>query len=563
MTRDDFEALIDQILQARYPTAGIRKVDGSGGDKGIDSFGGTLKDELAVWQCKHFANGIKLPQRKQILKSLKTAFANHKPIEWTLCVPIDLKVNEHKWFEEEVVARYKGLAKISLMQASDIVGHLVHYKSIREAVFPDGLSEVAKLKEMATNTEQLGLQERGIFAEEVGNQYISALERKDGRFRYELAVGKERNPEDASSRPGLLASIFSGGRTLDIFARDVIALRDDPIRMLIKFSRDAGEKMEEMIKTGKGQSFQGSELRGFEISSSPLKDLLPRGMQDIRLEFIPKVPMGNKIFPIRLTLGVGEQSTTFDYVPFQVTEAGTEQLTLMSGGSLPFALILKISMKNDSSSEVAIESRVAGADVREIQRAIKAFRGFVSSGRLELFNLETQSTMFQFEAGDLGDVEEDVGFVQLIDDSVVVADFLGANMQLPLAAPTQDDFAALQVLKQMATGEDFRIKTLEMVIHKQTKMDTTVLQLMTKGQSHSMLFDTPPGERLKVLFGTPIQTGRLILQVDRVQVKSFAKTKALYLKAKEGERVPLSLICNSTARYLRAMPSTEHASEAA
>lgn len=42
LSKDDFEALIDQLLQAKYPGAGITLVDGTGGDEGIDNFQGIL-----------------------------------------------------------------------------------------------------------------------------------------------------------------------------------------------------------------------------------------------------------------------------------------------------------------------------------------------------------------------------------------------------------------------------------------------------------------------------------------------------------------------------------------
>ena len=48
---DTFEKLAYQILAEKYPGAKIARVDGSGGDRGIDLFSGTLAAGPAIWQC--------------------------------------------------------------------------------------------------------------------------------------------------------------------------------------------------------------------------------------------------------------------------------------------------------------------------------------------------------------------------------------------------------------------------------------------------------------------------------------------------------------------------------
>jgi len=106
MSKDDFEALIDQLLQAKYPGAGITLVDGTGGDEGIDNFQGILEDGPAVWQHKHFPNRIQEAQRKQVMKSIKAAFESRTPRIWVLCVPIKLRINEQNLFQQSVKLPY-------------------------------------------------------------------------------------------------------------------------------------------------------------------------------------------------------------------------------------------------------------------------------------------------------------------------------------------------------------------------------------------------------------------------------------------------------------------------
>ena len=104
-----FEELCFQIWSERLPTAGLRHVEGTGGDKGTDLFAGTLAGRPAIWQCKFFKDGIKDAQKKQVKKSLRSALKNFRPALWTLCVPVKLTINAHHWFQEQTLALLRKL----------------------------------------------------------------------------------------------------------------------------------------------------------------------------------------------------------------------------------------------------------------------------------------------------------------------------------------------------------------------------------------------------------------------------------------------------------------------
>jgi hypothetical protein len=63
--KEQFESLVHQALLAKYPGADIKKVDGSGGDEGIDSFSGMLDVGPAIWQVSTFrsASGTRRKER--------------------------------------------------------------------------------------------------------------------------------------------------------------------------------------------------------------------------------------------------------------------------------------------------------------------------------------------------------------------------------------------------------------------------------------------------------------------------------------------------------------------
>src|SRR5262249_41248068 len=96
---ETFEKLCFQIIVERHPGMNIERVRGVGGDKGVDLFSGELSGTPTIWQCKFFANGIRSAQKIQIKKSLRKACQNFAPKKWILCIPVDLDINAHAWFQ--------------------------------------------------------------------------------------------------------------------------------------------------------------------------------------------------------------------------------------------------------------------------------------------------------------------------------------------------------------------------------------------------------------------------------------------------------------------------------
>jgi hypothetical protein len=220
--RDQFESLVHQILMAKYPNAGIKKVDGAGGDEGIDSFEGTLDSRPAIWQSKHFINGIKKAQRSQILKSIKAAFAKRKPSRWTLCVPINLQTNEHAWFQSNIVQPYGRKCQIRLLQGSDILSDLYPNRTLRDAFFPENsISNVMKVREMAMKTELMSPVERKMVATEYAQQFLEAKENLDPRLKGVFSVGHSSSYWDACQENGALVSVSEGETVTTFFPRNV------------------------------------------------------------------------------------------------------------------------------------------------------------------------------------------------------------------------------------------------------------------------------------------------------------------------------------------------------
>lgn len=99
--REKFEDMASQLIHVEKPDSQrIRIVNGDGG---LDSFEGGLTDPdgIDVYQVKYFPEKLGDTQKQQIRDSFATArdSKKFKVKSWTLCLPIDMSINETKWFE--------------------------------------------------------------------------------------------------------------------------------------------------------------------------------------------------------------------------------------------------------------------------------------------------------------------------------------------------------------------------------------------------------------------------------------------------------------------------------
>lgn len=99
--RDKFEDMMTQLIHVERPDSQSFRV--VKGDAGLDSFDGSLSapNGIDVFQVKFFPDGIKEAQKSQIRDSFATArdSKKFKVKSWTLCFPIDMSLDETKWFE--------------------------------------------------------------------------------------------------------------------------------------------------------------------------------------------------------------------------------------------------------------------------------------------------------------------------------------------------------------------------------------------------------------------------------------------------------------------------------
>jgi hypothetical protein len=547
MSKDDFESLVDQLLQAKYPSANITRVDGAGGDEGIDNFQGDLSDGPAVWQDKHFPNRVQKAQRKQIVKSIKAAFKNRTPRHWVLCLPINLRTNEHNWFQSSIKSpyekKYRGTT-VELFQASHIIKELLHFKTVCEAFFPDAVSNIAKLKTLVTNSENLDLTGRASITAEYARQYLVAIKNLDSRFDYEVSIGGERAPAPLRE-PGQLFTVRQGDLLTRVFARDVDAIRLDPIKLQIRLRKAAADKIREAIETGRPQELSADEVVGIE-SESPLIKFLNQGLERSGIRVAPQVPNPTRLIPLRLVFGKGADAKEIQYLPVRQAYFGHREVTLRSDTPLP----IEVQLTLQASADVKIDIRpiFEGANVRDLQHVLQCIGALKLSPFIEVFSVEfgvpIMAGQAPFPTG--ADVEEAV--MDIINDAAIVSKRFGVAIKMP-AKLNDEDLQALVELKRIATGESFEAGTITTSLTKAEALNGQVLATL---DGPPITIRVEPQSDLPTfhLFGSSIEAGRPIFECEKVAAQNIADVRERYIAAAPGESISVVWNCLGVCRFI-------------
>lgn len=100
--REKFEELTAHLIRSERPN--VERVRIVRGDGGIDAHDGSFADPagMDVYQMKFFPDSVGDSQKAQIRDSFKRACENpdFRTKSWTLCLPIEMSVDEKQWFAD-------------------------------------------------------------------------------------------------------------------------------------------------------------------------------------------------------------------------------------------------------------------------------------------------------------------------------------------------------------------------------------------------------------------------------------------------------------------------------
>lgn len=151
--RDKFEDLCAKLVRSESPTAtGIRVHRGDGG---VDVYNGKFigSEGIHVFQVKFFPSGLGKSQWDEVKKSFARCRTNTEftAKKWTLCLPVDLSIEETKQFSQWVENEAKYGIDIDWWGATKLESLLYRddNRGIKEAFFKEEhLTQIREMHEM-------------------------------------------------------------------------------------------------------------------------------------------------------------------------------------------------------------------------------------------------------------------------------------------------------------------------------------------------------------------------------------------------------------------------------
>ena len=499
-----FEHLVFHLLKERHPQANITRVNGVAGDEGIDIFAGQLDGRPNVWQCKAFAHGVGESQKHQIRDSLNQALHHCRPQRWVLCLSSDLDPKALRWFQRYAASKSND-TEVTLWQASEIVHQLLWAHTIREQFFPGIVINTTMLREHLNRTTGLSTDDLAALTEENAQTYLARRQAHDQRLAYSITHHRDTPPIEA---PGTIASITSGSTTINIYARDLAALRRDPPTLQLHLTEDGVNKLREFQRTGQAQAFVGpTDLVDFTTHFDFLLPPVPeRNFVQVHVECTPTLKV-----PLRLTFGK-DNPVVYEYLEFVCTRVGTEELVL-ENTTRPFRITILFGPNRKGMVTFTLQAE--GHDVMAVRRFITAMSTAARDGIIECYDLERGARL-----GKLGGglqlpkwIEEYQAF---IEDVATICDVYGVTLTMP-SAPTEQDVNNIRLLAQYALGKQVALDDFTLELRKVIQLPEALCDAML--QPSDFRLTTPANPESVTIFGTTVPTGMITIDIPKATIQ--------------------------------------------
>ena len=541
MDERTFESFVYQVLQIRYPAAGIKKVDGSGGDEGVDSFEGTLADGPAIWQYKRFENRLGADQKKQILKSIETAFRHRKVSRWTLCISIDLRTPEHKWFQTKIEGPYSHRAQIELITKSDLVTEVRRNSDLARLFFPEiGMANLLKMENRILG-EGCSVEEQDAIQQKV-EHYLRQMTAPDPRLKAVMSIS-QGIPIQREIPPECLFTVFSPTSSLHFLAHDKESLRRDPITLTCSFRTELQSIIENALDTGDPIALSVGSVVSIGCSSPAIQSVLPPDASFLQFEMLPPPPGLYKDRFFRLVSGRGSSAKTIRFLRCSISKCGRKEATFVG-----HALALNVSIKlthDGKSLWINFQSEFGNADVRLIRESLIFLYELEESGRLEIFDIEADLSIYRQHHQKMPSVDSAYSinpfYKQVIQDAAAVADYVGQAINLPMTI----DPSGVSKLRIAATiieeGVGLNV-TLGTHFFKRDLQRDEFVRIVRCSPLKVRFCESKGYEQ--DLFGCKLRTDPYVLLANSATFQDPDDLLARFLAADEGDSIPASLILN-------------------
>lgn len=511
----------------------IRHVEGSGGDRGLDLFVGQLKDRPTVWQCKHFPNGLGPKQRPQVTESLRTATKHYKPAHWVLVISTDLDAKAHQWFQK-LQRSYTARTAVGIMQASDIVRELIHRRNIRDTFFPGAVLDTVTVNRSLKGLSAPNAEDLARFSQDRMDELVARLEEVDARFNYQIVFGPNIGAEIATATPNhplLVASVLEEGKRIDVFARDLQAIRLDPPTVTFLAKPAGVTKINEFFRSGRPQVLEGDE---FSHLKSTFDFLLPdRDISGWTLMMLPHRQISSRLLPLRLAFTAGQRTLRYDCVQFRVVRLGREEAEIESTGPLPFVLSLVLTASTRADCGFGFQPRYENASVRGVAKAIEALSMMREGCDLEIYALEIQAVVGIAKLK--AQAPKSAGrFERVVLDAARVCHVYKVDLRLPRRIQ-KDDLGAISFLLALADGIPLAVDGFDAKLVKSKEHEANIKSVTTGIQQ--VMLASEHLEPKPVVFGAPVDTGPVTVYGTGT-LRDGPEFLKRYTQAAYGEAVP-------------------------
>jgi hypothetical protein len=539
-----FEHLCFRVLNAKYPYAGLKMVEGSGGDKGLDIFSGLLGGRPVIWQCKRF-DYVRQAQKKQIRKSLETALRHYQPLRWVLCTTVNLTAKNHEWFQS-FQQEYSERTVVELMQGSDIWIEVLRRPDILDDFFPNLQIDPGRIKALLSKTADLSTPKLGQVAQEHVEQLKRRLENKDARFTFGVTfppdgIGSAEEMVQQLMRrvppPGIVMSASDGSKIIDFYARDLAGLSDDPPTVTIRMSGEVAGKLQQAIKLGARH-----ELEPVDILQMPsvMAELFPSGLvEGCKVIVGPSRP--TRRAALRVEFASSQTTIVYERIEFAVLRQGTEEIEIRSvQEDLPFELS---AIENISGvGRLALKQRLKGREIHAVRKWIEVLTMLLGGAELKVFGPARNAPLIRAVLTAKG-LPIPAGGLETLDNLQEVSDRSGQPVHVSDKwSPT--DYRTLRFLLDAVRTGRARRDDVDSV----TILLTRNPQLTPEGfpaDCECPFSGQQPESATYQIGDDHISLGRHIIGCQRATLQDYSQTKEAFFAAKEGQPVSFSFKLHS------------------
>jgi len=371
-------------------------------------------------------------------------------------------------------------------------------------------------------------------------QYLRRLKDRDARFDYRLTYLPEQPSPFEST--GQIVTISDENRRLDVFPRDVEALRIDPPRVLLTLDSSASEKLRKAIETGSEVLLGASEIKNVE---STFDFLLPNGagskMQELWIG--PSDTTKKKRLKFRVTFGQGSSAISYPLVEFKISKLGTKQVELTgSHEALPFemSIAFPFPLAEGATATINITYKFAGHRVVAVKKFLDAMAALSKSTELELFDLEREKIFVRGNATFGAFLEAPSATMGLFENLAEVARSLSLDLQIPESLKPEDLEALPTYLELARCGNaKLGVANVSLTLVKDLDHEGVFLDALTAEGNFKIEFEK---YRLPQLLGQDVQIGPGALVFEKTRIADPEKVRREYVQAQNGESIVVRLV---------------------